>query len=139
MEYLPLDESLSEIRVIDLHPSTFESELRCSMRHVSLDKAQYAALSYAWGNRTKKGTMTVVYEKGHICRTIEIGGNLAAALKYIRRDDVTLTIWVRSALHRQLSILLQTKGEFPSIRLSLTVERAGILNRPSCSYLIRRR
>lgn len=89
-EYLPLDDSLNEIRIAELLPAETRSEsVECRISKISLDSSpSYVALSYTWGDPS-------------ICRPITIEGNstlvttnLEAALRRIRQIEESVFIWV---------------------------------------------
>jgi hypothetical protein len=55
--YSALNEAALEIRLLNLHPGNFDSELRLSLETVSFPRdsdLQLEALSYAWGTLEKR-------------------------------------------------------------------------------------
>lgn len=56
--YKPLNEALKEIRLLTLHPGSFDSPVVISLERVVHSKIwipEYEALSYAWGDDRGKG------------------------------------------------------------------------------------
>ncbi|KAI0097878.1 heterokaryon incompatibility protein-domain-containing protein [Nemania sp. FL0031] len=84
-----LNNSESEIRLIDLSPGEAHSEIVCELRRVSLDGApRYNALSYTWGDPSRTAPITV---NGILIR---ITINLEAALRAIRNPLKQTCLWV---------------------------------------------
>jgi hypothetical protein len=92
-------------RLIRLSPSSeFEADICCEMLEVQIWKAKelnisYAALSYAWGDNAKEGNITV---NG---RTLRIKPNLEEALRYLRPQHQSMTLWVDAICINQDDIL----------------------------------
>lgn len=84
-------ESLSqenEIRVLVLQPGRAADPLQCHLMRVSLDDPpQYEALSYVWGDASKKDE--ILCDNG----TLAITTNLHTALRYIREKETERIIW----------------------------------------------
>ena len=103
--YSPLDESLNEIRLLELHPGDFSADLHVSIRkatlvlkappiHEALSMAGppiYEALSYAWGT-TENPVEIKVGPSGS--ETLAITQNLAIALPYLRHEKHFRTLWI---------------------------------------------
>ncbi len=88
--YQPLDDATQSIRLIRLQPaSSFGSDVHCDIYHVTLDTQPiYEALSYAWGDA--KVTSPIFLEGCPFQATV----NLVSALRYLRHEDKTRTLWV---------------------------------------------
>lgn len=101
-QYRPLDLSSAEIRLLDILPGEFDDEIRCLLRHVSVnDKPDYEALSYVWGD-TSVWLSALVKEisatqgaTGEDCFGVaKITTNLDTALRYIRHTANVATFWI---------------------------------------------
>jgi len=95
MEYMPLDPSKTEIRLIQLHPRPANTATprdltpRCDLIHVSLDdKPDYAALSYTWGDPRDTKVITVGLD------SVPVTKNLYSALEHLRYDKTVRVIWI---------------------------------------------
>lgn len=75
LQYTPLPSS-SHIRVLILLPGQVSDLIRCALATVSLEDAEYDALSYTWGDANVKETIEVDGYK------IEVTVNLERALRY---------------------------------------------------------
>lgn len=90
----PLYETLGQnsIRLLTLYPSpTFDHDISCQLSSHTLvgdDLIPYEALSYVWGDAADKVPATC---NGH---THPITRNLDQALRWLRREDRTRTLWV---------------------------------------------
>ena len=87
-----------EIRIAELLPSPdSQSPICCLIRPVALTTAPpYSALSYTWGDTTKRKYITIqsADAEGIPLRQISITSNLDAALRRIRPATGYLTIWI---------------------------------------------
>ena len=93
-QYLPLNESLQEIRVLTLHPGDFSADIQISIHKVALSPERpptYEALSYVWGT-TENPSDIKVGPSGN--DKIAITQNLAVALPYLRYKNEIRTLWV---------------------------------------------
>jgi hypothetical protein len=93
--YTPLDPQKAEIRIVKLlppgsGPSAAKATLvNCTLEHVSLnDKPEYQALSYVWG---VAGLTSPICVDGKI---FEATINLEAALRHMRKNDESVTLWI---------------------------------------------
>ncbi|KAI1263547.1 HET-domain-containing protein [Xylariaceae sp. FL1019] len=94
-----LDETKNEIRIVRLLPSpVFRSPIKCELEYVLLEKAEYEALSYFWGD--PKMTQTILVDHRPYPLTI----NLICALRYLRYDDRPRNLWVDSLCINQTDI-----------------------------------
>ena len=103
--YSPLNESLNEIRLLELHPGDFSADLHVSIRKASLISEAppiheallmegppiYEALSYVWGT-TENPVEIKVGPSGS--ETLAITQNLAIALPYLRHEKHFRTLWI---------------------------------------------
>ena len=79
--YQPLDSLKDEIRLVYILPGAAEDELCTNLVHASLhNQPEYLALSYTWGN---PNPLSSVVLNGF---DFEVGSNLAAALRQLRKD-----------------------------------------------------
>jgi hypothetical protein len=88
--YQPLDDATQSIRLIRLQSAfSFESDVQCEIYHVTLETQPiYEALSYAWGDANV--TSPIFLEGCPFQATV----NLVSALRYLRHEDKTRTLWV---------------------------------------------
>ncbi|PMD21763.1 hypothetical protein NA56DRAFT_645560 [Hyaloscypha hepaticicola] len=88
--YQPLDDATQSIRLIRLQPAlSFDTDVQCDIYHVTLDtRPIYEALSYAWGDA--KVTSPIFLEGCPFQATV----NLVSALRHLRHEDKTRTLWV---------------------------------------------
>jgi hypothetical protein len=81
LQYGPIDNRLSEIRVVILEPALSEGdEIRCRLEVTDLN-TKYEALSYTWGDATKKSPISVNGSD------FEVTTNLENALRNLRRKS----------------------------------------------------
>lgn len=79
-----LNISKRETRLLEIHPGNFDAELECTLFKASLDDGKvYQALSYHWGDATRRGLVTVNEQ------AISITVNLEVALRHLRHRDLT--------------------------------------------------
>ncbi|KAK3313175.1 heterokaryon incompatibility protein-domain-containing protein [Apodospora peruviana] len=87
--YTPLSPTSAEIRLLTIHPGPWDTDIECSLEHVSLDaKPTYEALSYTWGDPTNISSILFGRSPWSV-RT-----NLKAALQRLRREDSERVIWI---------------------------------------------
>lgn len=84
MQYLPLDRSSKEIRILKIEPGITGSEIRCTLVHIALQEAadNYAALSYTWGSQQN---LKHVYCNG---RRLLVTSNLHFAMERCRERQL---------------------------------------------------
>lgn len=85
--YMPLDPRSEQIRVLTLHPGSFEEKLRCDIS-ISTAKASFEALSYVWGDNKDTGTIEVQGE------TMSVTRNLEDALRHLRNPFEARNLWI---------------------------------------------
>jgi hypothetical protein len=87
--YKPLASSVNT-RLLVLYPhASLDAALDCTLTEVSLnDSPKYRALSYVWG--AKFGTQPLLCDSSEI----HITPNCESALRYLRRKNKTITLWV---------------------------------------------
>lgn len=97
-QYEPLDQSRNLIRVLDLKPGRFHDAFQCNLRTVSLEgRPTYQALSYTWGKAaaTPATAAPILIDIGNTTsHSITITHNLDEALRHIRSERDTKTLWV---------------------------------------------
>lgn len=101
--HIPLPEG-PHIRLINVRPAAdFTSNLTCDLETVKLDtKPEYFALSYAWEGQTP--SVPILCTTGSHSGTLLITPNCAAALRQLRHESGSLTIWIDSICIDQKSI-----------------------------------
>ncbi|CZT07850.1 related to heterokaryon incompatibility protein (het-6OR allele) [Rhynchosporium agropyri] len=104
LEYETLSKADS-FRLLLLQPSrSHDSDLYCEILHTTLSHCdrdiidQYTALSYVWGDPSKKGS---VYVNGTL---VTITANLGAALRDLRDESRVLRIWADGLCINQSSL-----------------------------------
>ncbi|KAK0716711.1 heterokaryon incompatibility protein-domain-containing protein, partial [Apiosordaria backusii] len=88
-KYRPINQSVDEIRVLNLRPGSFDDPISCDLTHHRLQHdSDYEALSYCWGDPTP-------------CRQISIGTasvmvteSAHCALRHLRFKDRPRRIWI---------------------------------------------
>ncbi|OCK75076.1 hypothetical protein K432DRAFT_429647 [Lepidopterella palustris CBS 459.81] len=88
-KWQPLEKS-RDIRLLELRPGDDVSELRGSLKSVSLDsipKPEYQAISYAWGSKLKQFSLHIDDE------TMMLTASLYLGLRRLRQTDRTILIW----------------------------------------------
>jgi hypothetical protein len=74
------------IRLLHVFPGSSEAPIRCKLTRITLNTmTPYEALSYTWGYPTKTTEIMVNHT------TVQVTLNLEAALRYLRRRDITRT------------------------------------------------
>lgn len=82
------------IRLLHLKPGAYEDPLKASLSHTDIYSAhdQYTALSYLWGTPAKS---TADVSRIHIEGAyLEVWPNLSKALRELRSESHTITLWV---------------------------------------------
>ncbi|OCK81570.1 hypothetical protein K432DRAFT_14361 [Lepidopterella palustris CBS 459.81] len=88
--YCPLQHS-NDIRLLRLKPGDLHSNIQISIRHEHLnERLRYEALSYTWGDPTKKKSISC-NEAGD---TLSVTRNCNAALRRLRRVNGERTLWI---------------------------------------------
>ena len=93
-EYIPL-RSASDIRLILVHPGSFDDALNCTLIHSSLASAKlsgFEAISYRWGS-SDQTTINLEYD----AKKSEFGvhGSVESVLRHLRRNDGQIrTLWI---------------------------------------------
>ena len=96
--YSPLNESLLEIRPLEIVSAPDDGKIQCKLSVVSLKtNPAFTALSYVWGDA--KITKEILLDG----QTVQVTSNLAGALEYVKqhwcrafvgRDPVEFRLWV---------------------------------------------
>lgn len=100
-QYLPLDVSRNEIRLVILKPSRpFNTKPICSIVHLSLDsETPFEALSYTWGDASSRRVIFINRRK------LKVTGNLETALRHLRYTHDERVIWIDALCINQEDIL----------------------------------
>lgn len=82
----------NEIRIVTLHPGSFEDPVFCTIDYVVLDgpRDDYVAISYAWGDPTQTEDINL---DGH---AYPVTINLRSALAYLRKEEEPRRLWIDS-------------------------------------------
>jgi hypothetical protein len=88
-QYQPISKESRDIRLLLLQPGKFESRIECVIQNASLDQddLEYEALSYVWGDDSVRVPIWVNSRK------TEVTINLEQALRHLRSEDNSITIW----------------------------------------------
>ena len=87
--YSPLDPDKREIRLVTIKAGPKEDQIRCVLKHVSLDDSPgYAALSYVWGDPSIR--VPILIDE----HPFEVTENLALALRSLRQPENDWTFWI---------------------------------------------
>jgi hypothetical protein len=87
--YTSLDSAVREIRLLQLHPGEFTGDVVCSFICGSIGHlVPYEALSYVWGSQDHKAPVTLLGHDWHVTP------NLAAALRSLRSETESRTLWI---------------------------------------------
>lgn len=102
--YEPLINPTADIRVVSIEPGPRSSPITCRIEHVSLDDdPTYSALSYTWGERSDRETVSIDGYDHLVTR------NLYNALKALRDETATRTLWVDAICINQQDAFEQSK------------------------------
>ena len=85
---LPINTS-GEIRLLELLPGLEEDAISCCMTVAAVHSAVFEALSYTWGESNQGRNVTLNGRSG-----FSVTDNLFAALRRLRRAEVTRSLWV---------------------------------------------
>ncbi len=97
-QFAPLDPG--RIRILRLHPGQPGDPIRCDRLVASLQHPPaYKYLSYIWGDASERESITVASDSCMVTK------NLAIALWAIRRQNLTLTIWVDALCINQEDVM----------------------------------
>jgi hypothetical protein len=98
-EYRPLQGG-NNLRVLHLRPAPeLDAELECDLEEVSLEtKPFYVALSYTWGSIDRNKLVSSNGQRLYITRNGEM------AMRYLRRPDKPIPIWIDALCINQSSI-----------------------------------
>ncbi|KAI1189188.1 HET-domain-containing protein [Nemania serpens] len=88
-EFLPIDSSRGQIRVLRIAPGKAGETIECSYEIVNVDdNVPYQTLSYVWGSMDETRTAIIEGTKA------DLTDNLFAALTRIRHETETRRLWV---------------------------------------------
>lgn len=97
--YSPLDRERQEIRLLELLPGQDVEEIKCNIKHVSLeDKPLYEAISYVWGDDTS--SIDILCDN----RRLAITKSIRSALYGLRCDTKSRVLWADSICINQSDI-----------------------------------
>jgi hypothetical protein len=86
--YSRMNPALREIRLLYLHPGTWNDAITCDLYKVSLDDQPcFKAISYVWGNPHQTNLITVNGQFFAVTR------NLFGGLQRMRKTEIGLTLW----------------------------------------------
>ena len=95
--YTTLD-SPRQIRILSVQPGEFEDPVRCNLETVSLDTADFEALSYLWGNELADKEITVSGGK------FKIRDSVLSALLRFRKPAESRALWIDAICINQQDI-----------------------------------
>lgn len=99
VQYSPLDPQKSEIRLVTLLPGKSRDAIRCTLSIASLDSLpEFTALSYVWGNPSKKKPIIVDSEP------FDVTVNLEACLRAIRKRWRRCVLWIDAICINQTDV-----------------------------------
>lgn len=94
IQYTPLAETKSEIRLLIVYPGTFESTNCCKLTHAYLNEdPSYMALSYCW-SKTKEVNESSKAEIFLKNRAIKVTKSAETALRYLRNLKEDVVVWI---------------------------------------------
>ena len=97
--YLSLTDEDS-IRLISLLPGNFEDDLELALiTYEATEAPEYEALSYTWGDASSQKWVSVNGEP------LNIRTNLETALRHLRDEDESRTLWVDAVCINQNDVL----------------------------------
>ncbi|KAK3402401.1 heterokaryon incompatibility protein-domain-containing protein [Sordaria brevicollis] len=101
----------NEIRIVTLHPASFEDPVFCTLNHVGLDgpRDDYIALSYAWGDPNETVDINL---NGH---SYPVTTNLHLALTYLRNKENPRRLWIDSLCINQRDVA-ERNAQIPRMR-----------------------
>jgi hypothetical protein len=89
LTYESITERGHAIRLLTLYAGQHEDDITCTLQTVLLCSSPiYEALSYAWGSPDLTQSITV---DG---KTLKVTNNLAVVLRYLRKSDEDVVLWV---------------------------------------------
>ena len=95
-QYQPLHDDGSYIRLVTIHPGTFDDSISVSLdgaKFAQEPPLQYEALSYVWGSKGNRKTVQV--KDSELSQgTIMVTPNLAVALRHLRRVERPRVVWI---------------------------------------------
>jgi len=94
-QLLPKDETT--IRILKLRPGHFDQDIIIELTNILIagiepDASPYQALSYTWGSPKDPGRIYI--QNGQELSTLSVTRNCEEALRYIRREDEPIHVWV---------------------------------------------
>jgi hypothetical protein len=102
-KYRPIDEPLSEIRILSLHPANFDDPITCSISNEPLQSASdYEALSYCWGDPSLSHEISINGSSFAVTESVSY------ALRYLRQPVTTRRIWVDAVCINQTDVQERT-------------------------------
>lgn len=101
----------NEIRIVTLHPASFDDPVFCTLDHVALDgpRDDYIAISYTWGDPTQTKDINL---NGH---SYPVTTNLHLALSYLRNEDKPRRLWIDSLCINQRDVA-ERNAQIPRMR-----------------------
>jgi len=86
----PITNGSRDIRLLSLQPGNFIDPIKCEVRNANLDQEglEYETLSYVWGQSAIRLSILVDDQM------TEVTTNLGNALRYLRKGDKAIALWV---------------------------------------------
>ncbi|KAK3504188.1 heterokaryon incompatibility protein-domain-containing protein [Neurospora crassa] len=100
-----------EIRIVTLHPASFDDPVFCTLDHVALDgpRDDYIAISYTWGDPTQTKDINL---NGH---SYPVTTSLHLALTYLRKKNEPRRLWIDSFCINQRDVA-ERNAQIPRMR-----------------------
>ncbi|OAL47979.1 hypothetical protein IQ07DRAFT_646176 [Pyrenochaeta sp. DS3sAY3a] len=105
--YSPLGPT--EIRLVEILPGKFNDPIEIAIRPVDLSTSPaYDALSYAWnpddGTIGKYSPLVLATVRNCDDFSIQLGPNLGLAIRYLRKEDSSQTMWIDALSINQMDV-----------------------------------
>ena len=96
-EYQPLPKDETAFRSLRLEPGHFDQDVIIELTTILIagiepDASPYEALSYTWGS--PKDPKRIYIQNGLELSTLSVTRNCEEALRYLRREDGSVDLWV---------------------------------------------
>ena len=110
-KHSPLSSAQNQIRLVEVLPDSPACSIRCKVREVPLDQADYFALFYEWGSSDHANLRLIELN----AKSFHVTSNLHAFLATVRNKAVTKSFWIDAICIDQLN----------SMERSIEVKRMG--------------
>lgn len=93
-KYKPIDQHMSQIQVLTLHPGTTSADIRITIHRENFTDEKtpyYEALSYTWGDPKDTALIYVGLDE---TKTLSVTRNLKDALRHLRLETEPRELWI---------------------------------------------